>query len=236
MAVNKRQRLDFAVSLSPWKSKLLSIKVSPLIQKAVERMKHYDDNPNEFSAYGKDVRSDRDKAYDLVEGWFFEDCLIEILNVKLKSLNYTARPMGCDADRVIKISDQAIDSEPDIGIFDAQENLIQAIELKTAHKWFDNLHIKSNNLEALKKHPQTMLIFWFLESNEIVCLSLADFNNRALVPNPAWNNKECYLFSKNEMKAKSLGILSSLDWSGIITRFKSQSLREQMGMSQLQKT
>ena len=233
MSLNRRSRIEFSQSLSPWKSKILSIRVAPLITKAVDRMKYYDDNPNEFSAYGKDVRSDRDKAYDLIEGWFFEECLIEVLNTKLKPLNYSAKPMGCDADRVIKISDQAIDSEPDIGIFDEKGNLVQAIELKTAHKWFDHLHIKSNNLEALKKHPNTMLLFWFLESNEIALLSLNDFENRPLVQNPAWNNKECYMFTKGEMKYKSLGILSSLDWSGILARFKSQGLREQMGMSQL---
>lgn len=230
---NSRSRQDFNIALSPWKSKILAIRVAPLIQKAVERMAQYDANPSQFSAYGKDVRSDRDKAYDLVEGWFFEDCLIEILNTKLKALSYVAKPMGCDADRVIKISDQAIDSEPDIGIFDTEGNLIQSIELKTAHKWFDNLHIKSNNLEALKTHPNTMLLFWFLESNEMSLLSLNDFTNRPLVPNPAWNNKECYLFTKYEMKSKVLGVLAALDWAGIISRFKAQTLREQVGMSNL---
>lgn len=223
----KKVRNPFNQSLTSWKSKIFGIKLNDLIATAQSRLDAYTKNPTPFSAYGKDVRTDWEKAYDLIEGWFFEDLMVEIINLKIKPLNYTAQIIGCDADRVIQIQDSAVSAEPDIGIFNANGELVKTLELKTAHQWFNELHIKDSNIENLKKHPLTSLVFWSLESNEICILELSEFINRPTVPNPHWNNKPCYKFTKNEMKSKMLGKPHQYNWGDLILR-SSQSLGQEV--------
>ncbi len=229
---HSKKRLPFIQHFSGWKSKVMGIKFNHLIESASKRLADYEQNPVKFSAYGKDVRTDWEKAYDLIEGWFFEELLIEIINTKLKNTDFQAKIMGCDGDRVIQISDKDISSDPDIGIFHLPSNqLVKSFELKTAHQWFKELHIKESNIKNLSGQTNCSIIFWALETNEFALLELSDFTNRPLVQNSAWKNKNCYSFSKSELQTKLKGKPHLFNW----LIFTAQNFGQEMGESFLKK-
>ena len=208
--MKKRLRINFKEKLSSWIKKLPEVQVELEISKAEKRLMDFERDPFVFTGYGKDLRTDWEKAYDLIESWFFEEIFYQTIKSSLDKNGLKITHNGCDSERVLYLPDEKIRADSDFLIF-KDDKLIKRLELKTLSWMFKQVSIKKGNAQELKKKNASIVV-WDLNKNEIYNLKSEDFKGKKIETQKTWGGKECYIFTNKELIKMKKGDLNSLEW------------------------
>lgn len=153
--------------------------------------------------YFKDIRTDDEYIYDIIDGWLIEDIICDawFRNRILKSLpNAEIKIMGTNRDRIIQTYDSSkISTKPDFIFSNGLEDI--RIELQMARKELPYGYDMKETKVQRAINENNLFLWIIIPSNSFFIIDPnKDLKGIIPKPNPYWGNKLVYHFDISLIK------------------------------------